>query len=54
MPSKARRDLSIEQMAEVAAVTEADTIYGIDKISRKAHPSNGDEHWPRRACVRSS
>ncbi|MCB1019586.1 MAG: inositol monophosphatase [Acidobacteria bacterium] len=41
-----RRDLSIEQMAEVAAVTEADTIYGIDKVSEELILEWLDEHWP--------
>jgi hypothetical protein len=41
-----RNETSVEAMSGVAAVTEADTIYAIDKVSEEAILDWLEEHWP--------
>ena len=41
------RSSSTTRFAEIAAVTKADTIYQIDKVSEDAILRWFDEHWPR-------
>ena len=43
----AARDRDARRFAEVAAVTAADTIYHVDKLSEEAIFSWFEEHWPR-------
>src|SRR5437870_4100128 len=43
----AARKRQAEKFYRVAAVTEADTIYYIDRVSEHAIVSWFEEHWPR-------
>jgi fructose-1,6-bisphosphatase/inositol monophosphatase family enzyme len=43
----AARDRDARRFAEIAAVTAADTIYHVDKLSEEAIFAWFEEHWPR-------
>ena len=47
----AARDRGAKKFARVAAVTAADTIYHVDKLSEEAIFAWFEEHWPRTAPV---
>ena len=48
---EARAESSRQELAEVAAVTAADTIYRIDKITEDAVEAWFEPHWPADAPV---
>lgn len=48
---EARAEKSQQELAEVAAVTAADTIYRIDKITEDAVEAWFEAHWPGDAAV---
>jgi hypothetical protein len=45
--TRARADRPSEELAAVAAITESDTIYEIDRIGERAILDWLEEHWPR-------